>query len=328
MNTDWLDCVRWCHSNENVDVVDAHVDSLLALCRHSNYATPILTQVRDLQGRRAAGYLILYPGALASIGNLRCEPSNNEEQDRAQLASLAKDLFFIAFEQGAEMIQAISLLIPDGVSSDAAAGFLSPDPMRDLLLKESEMIPVAKLVQMECIDLQSIPKLVVSQLTRELGEVHFVPHYELPLERWAQLVESTYANTLDVPELNGLRNIQSTLAGYASTVLGTPQSWWIVRCNDADIGCLLLTPTSLGCCELTYVGLKSEWRGKGLSKLMMNFVRDWALQNASNGITLAVDLRNTPAIRLYQACGFTPQRFVQAWVRFPKSVARLSEPQV
>ena len=326
MSNDWSECVRWCHSNENVDVVDAHVDALIALSRHSNYPTPILTQVRDLRGRRAAGYLIMYPGALASIGNLRCEPSDNEEQDRAQLASLAKDLSSMAFEHGAEMIQAISLLIPDRMSSDSESGFLSPDPTRDLLLMESDMNPVAKLVQMECIDLQSIPKLVVSPMARGLGDVHFVPHYELSSESWAQLVESTYAHTLDVPELNGLRNIQSTLAGYASTIVGTPQSWWIVRCNDADIGCLLLTPTSSGCCELTYVGLKSEWRGKGLSKLMMNFVHDWALQNASNGITLAVDLRNTPAIRLYQACGFTPQRFVQAWVRFPKTEARLSEP--
>lgn len=322
MNTEWLECVRWCHANEDVDSVDTHVDALTDLSRRSSYATPILTQVRDIKGRRAAGYVIMYPGALASIGNLRCEASDNEELDQTNLASLAKDLFSIAFEQGAEMIQAISLLIADRISNDVESAFISPDPKRDLLLKMSGMHAVAKLVQMECIGLQSIPKLQVSDSTLQLGAIQFVPHHTIPTALWGQLVESTYVDTLDVPELNGLRNIESTLAGYASTISGVPQSWWIVQCEDTDIGCLLLTPTAPGCCELTYVGIKPEWRGKGLSKIIMNFARDWALQNAPDGITLAVDLRNTPAIRLYQSCGFTTQRFVQAWIR----VARLSEP--
>ena len=326
MNTDWLECVRWCHSSEDSDVVDAHVEALMDLVRRSSYSRPILTQVRDEGGRRFAGYVILYPGALASIGNLRCDPSDNENQDRTQLTNLAKELFSAAFELGAEMIQAISLVIADRLSSDGVSAFVSPDPKRDLLLTESGMNPVAKLVQMECIGMQSIPKLTVAESSLKLGRLQFTPHHAISGKEWGQLVESTYVDTLDVPELNGLRNIESTLAGYASTIAGVPQSWWIVRCNGEDIGCLLLTPTASGCCELTYVGLKPEWRAKGLSKIMMNFARDWALQNAPDGITLAVDLRNTPAIRLYQACGFTIQRFVQAWICFPKSLARLSEP--
>jgi len=325
MNTEWLECVRWCHANEDVFVVDAQVEALMDLSRRSSYATPILTQVRDMHGRRVAGYVIMYPGALASIGNLRCDASDNDEHDQTNLASLAKDLFSIAFEQGAEMIQAISLLIAGRISSDVHSALFSPDPKRDLLLKMSGMNPIAKLVQMECIGMQSIPKLAVSDSSLHLGAIQFIPYQTIPMALWEQLVESTYVNTLDVPELNGLRNIESTLAAYASTISGIPQSWWIVRCNDSDIGCVLLTPLSLGCCELTYVGLRPEWRAKGLSKIIMNFARDWALKNAPDGITLAVDLRNTPAIRLYQACGFTTQRFVQAWICFP-SVARLSEP--
>ncbi len=317
MNTEWLECVRWCHSNEDSDVVDAHVEALMDLSRRSGYATPILTQVRDIRGRRAAGYVILYPGALASIGNLRCEASDNEEQDRIHLANLAKELFSAAFEQGAEMIQAISLLIADRISDDVDFAFISMDTKRDLILKEAGMIPIAKLVQMECIGMQNIPRLSVSESSLQLGEIDFIPHRTIPTERWGQLVESTYVDTLDVPELNGLRNVENTLTGYASTVNGAPQSWWIVRCNSSNIGCLLLTPTSLGCCELTYVGLKPEWRGKGISKIIMNFARDWALENAPDGMMLAVDLRNLPAIRLYQACGFTTQRFVQAWICFP-----------
>jgi GNAT superfamily N-acetyltransferase len=324
VNTEWLECVRWCHSNEDGHFLNAHLEALNDLVRRSCYATPILTLSRDVDGRRAAGYVVLYPGALASIGNLRCEASGNEEEDRTQLAILAKELFWLAFENGAEMIQAISFLIANRISNDVDSALLSPDPKRDLLLIESGLNPVAKLVQMECIGLQTIPRCEVSKSNLEIGELQFVPHHTVSAEKWGRLVESTYVDTLDVPELNGLRKVESTLAGYASTISGVPQSWWIVRHKDDDIGCLLLTPTTVGCCELTYVGIKPEWRAKGLSKVIMNFARDWAIQNAPDGMTLAVDLRNMPAIRLYQACGFTTQRFVQAWICFPENVARNS----
>ncbi len=317
MNTEWLACVRWCHFNEDVDVVDAYVEALMDLSLHSTYATPILTKICDVGGRIAAGYVILYPGALASIGNLRCEASDNEEQDLPQLANLAKELFSAAFEQGAEMIQAISLLIADRSPNIVNAAFISTDTKRDLILKAAGMIPMAKLVQMECIGMQNTPRLLVSESSLQFGPLEFIPHYTIPAVSWGQLVESTYIDTLDVPELNGLRNVENTLAGYASTVPGVPQSWWIVRCNNTDIGCLLLTPTAPGYCELTYVGIKPEWRGEGISKIIMNFARDWALENAPDGMMLAVDLRNLPAIRLYQAFGFTSQRFVQAWICFP-----------
>ena len=319
MNTEWLECVRWCHFNEDVDVVDAYIEALVDLSLHSTYAKPILTKICDIRGRRAAGYVILYPGALASIGNLRCEASDNDEQDLPQLANLAKELFAAAFEQGAEMIQAISLLIADRLSNDGNSAFISTDTKRDLILKAAGMIPMAKLVQMECIGMRNTPRLLLSDSLLQLGQLEFIPHYTISAERWGQLVESTYVDTLDVPELNGLRNVENTLAGYASTVSGVPQSWWVVRCKNTDIGCLLLTPTAPGYCELTYVGIRPEWRREGISKIIMNFARDWALENAPEGMMLAVDLRNFPALRLYQACGFTTQRFVQAWICFPNA---------
>ena len=167
--------------------------------------------------------------------------------------------------------------------------------------------------------MQNIPRLPVSDSSQRWGELQFIPHHTIPTKSWGQLVESTYVDTLDVPELNGLRDVENTLDGYASTVSGVPQSWWIVRCNNTDIGCLLLTPTAPEYCELTYVGIKPEWRGEGISKIIMNFACEWALENAPEGMMLAVDLRNAPAIRLYQACGFTTQRFVQAWICFPNA---------
>jgi GNAT superfamily N-acetyltransferase len=176
------------------------------------------------------------------------------------------------------------------------------------------MIPVAKLVQMEAVDLYAIPKTDDWPESRKGNRLEFIAHQMFPAEQWCELIERTYVETRDVPELNGLRRMASTLEGYASSTQGVPDAWWVVQCNGLDIGCLLLTRTANECCELTYCGLVPEWRGKGLSKSIMNYVREWALDNWIQGITLAVDLRNLPAIRLYQSCGFATQGFVQAWI--------------
>ncbi len=319
MNEDWIECVRWCHAGEDQETVDALIESLADICQRSIYSAPILTKQRYDLGIRLSGYVVLYSGALASIGNLRSE-SSVDELDRDLLVGLAIDLFQESFAAGAEMVQAISPLIPSTISIDPITVFVSPNSKRDVVLQAAGMVAVAKLVQMECTNISTIPRLSIPASSLECGEIAFTPHHQVSPNRWSQLVESTYAETLDVPELNGLRNIDNTLNGYASTITGVPESWWIIQSRGIDIGCLLLTPTEDRYCELTYLGLVPTWRGKGISRIIMNFVRDWAMKCGIEGVTLAVDLRNTPAIRLYQACGFMTQQFVQAWICFPQSL--------
>ncbi len=327
MNNAWIECVRWCHRAEDRASIDALIETLEDLCLRSKFSSPILTKSRTDRGIRTAGYLVMYPGALASIGHLRSEFADSESSDstsngsvlleRKCLVEIARELFQAAFDQGAEIVQAISLLVASRVSSDLDSAFVSLDPQRDLVLGSAGMIPVAKLVQMECFGIQSIPRLTLPASGLECGELNFIRHYEILANQWSQLVERTYIETRDVPELNGQRSIESTMAGYASTIDGVPETWWVVQCKGIHIGCLLLTPTAARCCEITYLGLVPEWRGKGLSKVIMNFVRDWALASGIEGITLAVDLRNRRAIRLYQSCGFMTVQFVQAWIGFP-----------
>ena len=322
MNSAWIECVRWCHWAEDQASIDTLIETLADLCLRSNYSAPILTKSRVDFSIRTSGYLVMYPGALASIGNLRTESSDSEsngsvELERQWLVEIAKELFQTAFDQGAEIVQAISPLVASRLANDLDSAFISTDPQRDLALASAGMVPVAKLVQMECFGIQNIPRLTVPALGLDCGELDFIPYHEFLANQWSQLVERTYIETRDVPELNGLRSIESTLAGYASAIHGVPKTWWVVQCKSVPIGCLLLTPTAAQCCEITYLGLVPEWRGKGLSKVMMNFARDWALANGIEGITLAVDLRNSPAIRLYQACGFMTDQFVQAWICFP-----------
>ena len=315
---EWIDCVRWCHRNEDQASVDELIESLTDLRMRSCYSNPILAKTQREQGVYAAGYLVLYPGALASVGNLKSESRDNDDRENELLATLTRELFQAAFDSGAEMIQAISPLITSQVSKESELAFVSPDPRRDEILRGAGMQPVAKLVQMECFGLPTVLGLGIPSIGEESLELALVLHHDLQSKQWSQLVESTYVDTRDVPELNGQRDIQNTLEGYASTICGRPETWWAVQCQGANIGCLLLTPTAAKWQELTYLGLVPEWRGKGLSKVVMNFVRDWALENGTQGFTLAVDIRNTPAIRLYQSYGFETQGFVQAWICFSK----------
>lgn len=315
---EWIECVRWCHWNEDPESVDALIELLTDLSLRSRYSTPILSKMQYEAGDCAGGYLVLYPGALASVGNLRSESRDNEDRVNAFLVKTAKELFQAAFDSGAEMVQAISPLIASTPTKESEPAFVVPDPHRDEVLRNAGMQPVAKLVQMECLGIPTVAKPGISSVVNGPCELAFVSHHELSALEWSQLVERTYVDTRDVPELNGLRDIQSTLEGYGSTIEGVPKTWWAVQCHGVNIGCLLLTPSATKWCEITYLGLVPEWRGQGLSKVVMNFVRDWALEHGIEGLTLAVDLRNTPAIRLYQSFGFVTERFVQAWICFPK----------
>ena len=66
---------------------------------------------------------------------------------------------------------------------------------------------------------------------------------------------------------------------------------------------------------LTYLGLAPTSRGKGHSQAIMDHLDRWATFHGIERMTLAVYIRNTPAIRLYQSRGFVAQRYVQAWIR-------------
>jgi ribosomal protein S18 acetylase RimI-like enzyme len=234
------------------------------------------------------------------------------------LAHIANSLCQLAYEHGAELVQAISPLAPSRTSDLSRVSFTSLDPVRENALGGAHLRPVSKLVQMECLNIAAVEPLSLEfAVYRDFGEARMVDYEELAADQWRRLIEETYEKTLDVPELNGLRSIENTLEGYAASSVGAKQAWWAIECNGEFVGCLLLSPMPFYRVELTYVGIVPAWRGNGLAKWIMNFVREWAIEHELDLVTLAVDTRNIPAIRLYQSFGLTPQRFVQAWIGTP-----------
>ncbi|MEM8757339.1 MAG: GNAT family N-acetyltransferase [Planctomycetota bacterium] len=118
-------------------------------------------------------------------------------------------------------------------------------------------------------------------------------------------LDASYEDTLDCPELFGLRSTDDIIESHRA--VGTPHRglWQIFTDADGACGCMMVSETAdAGVSELVYLGLARRVRGRGLASC--------ALRSAILGMELlgiqrlvcAVDRRNTPARRLYEKLGF------------------------
>jgi mycothiol synthase len=124
-------------------------------------------------------------------------------------------------------------------------------------------------------------------------------------DRLAKIIQRTYDQTLDCPELDGLREIGDILEGYRHTGFYRPDWWLIARLGKQDIGCLLLTDhPEVEQCELVYMGLATEYRGQGRGLELTRHAQQLAAAVSRPRLTLAVDRVNWPARAVYAAAGF------------------------
>ena len=140
--------------------------------------------------------------------------------------------------------------------------------------------------------------------------LEFEPYCPGNHDRLARLVESTYSQTLDCAQLNGVRRIEDILAGYRATGVFDPARWLTVRHQAQDVGCLLLADhPEHGNWELVYMGLTVGSRGHGWGMDIAQHAQ-WLTGGAGRSrLVLAVDAANRPAIQVYTATGF------EAWDR-------------
>lgn len=124
-------------------------------------------------------------------------------------------------------------------------------------------------------------------------------------------LESSYIDTLDCPELCGLRTTQDILDSHFATGTFVPELWWLVLMHGRPSGCMLFSPIpGQRATELVYLGLAPELRGKGLSSKLLSMGIAQAkshpmLQFGFEEFTCAVDTRNIPARKIYERAGFT-----------------------
>lgn len=131
------------------------------------------------------------------------------------------------------------------------------------------------------------------------------------------LLESTYENTRDFPRLTGIVPTESILNGYKSEGEYRPDLWFFVRCEEKNIGSLILTDRIVEHqLNLTYMGIVPEERRKGFGPQIVQFVLWKARQLRRNWVLVSVDAKNPGAFRSYQKNGFQIWNRKTLFVRF------------
>jgi mycothiol synthase len=114
----------------------------------------------------------------------------------------------------------------------------------------------------------------------------------------------SYAGSLDFPEVDGRRSLAQVLQGYQAAGFD-PNRWWLRRGKEGPAGVLLLSEIEPGAIwDLTYVGVVPEARRQGHGREMVRKAMAETQTGRADLLTVCVDERNTPALRLYAGLGF------------------------
>jgi mycothiol synthase len=134
---------------------------------------------------------------------------------------------------------------------------------------------------------------------------------------FADAIMQTYRDSLDCPDLSGLRDIDDVIAGHQATGEFDPAGWQLLLRGDQPLGVFLLSriPQS-DAMELVYLGLAPEARGKGLGLFLMRQVFFLILRAQRRRLSLAVDSKNEPALKLYYRFGM--QQVATRWAMICK----------
>ena len=138
-----------------------------------------------------------------------------------------------------------------------------------------------------------------------------------PAFRWAHYSESThddfvrtihesYRDGLDCPALNGIRDMRDVIEGHkGSGGEFEPKLWSLLLEANIPRGVLLLSTSGRGdeVMELIYLGLTPESRGRKLGGILFRQALSEAAGRGNDRLSLAVDAKNIPALKLYYRNG-------------------------
>lgn len=119
------------------------------------------------------------------------------------------------------------------------------------------------------------------------------------------LLRETYVDSLDCPGLSKLRHEKDILDGHRRGGNFDQQLWSVMQINGVNAGVSIVNRTpAADCIEIAYFGLAQFARGKGFGAYLLDHTLFLAAKHCERSIMLAVDERNSPALRLYVSRGF------------------------
>ena len=274
-------------SPDNSRLLQEKVESFKRLARRQQYDLSRQMVVHCDNKIVAACLFIPQPGRNALI--FTSSPSFTA-QDRPEMlhwsAQALRRSCLWAFRQGSTLLQAL----------------IEPaDNARCRLCEKSGFRRLTDLIYMSrCPDPLPQPLHPLDQITW----LDYQPaHHDL----FKSVIALTYHESLDCPELENLRDMEDVIRSHKAAGHFDPHCWKLLFWKNEPAGALLLTPLPTPhTMELTYMGLCPPARGRQLGRLLLTEALCWARQYHMCCLTLAVDCRNHPALRLYRDFDFTP----------------------
>ncbi|WP_166821790.1 GNAT family N-acetyltransferase [Thalassoroseus pseudoceratinae] len=132
---------------------------------------------------------------------------------------------------------------------------------------------------------------------------------------FASVLERTWEQTQDCPELNGLRTGLQALDGHREGVQDDELAWSLFTHRERPIGLCLVNPREGNLSEIVYVGVVPEARGNGYGRAMVSDALRTAREQQHRGVVLAVDSRNEVARRIYRDLGFSEVDRLSVYLR-------------
>lgn len=151
------------------------------------------------------------------------------------------------------------------------------------------------------------PTALPLELDPELPQFEWRAYGPSTEVEFRDVLQTTYAGSLDMPELEGIRSLDDVLASHRASGRFDAARWHIGRLRDEPAAAAILLLSELPeheAWEVAYLGLTPEARGRGLGRVALAHALDLARAHTGR-MELAVDARNVPANRLYEKAGFT-----------------------
>ena len=123
-----------------------------------------------------------------------------------------------------------------------------------------------------------------------------------------EVLRATYAGSLDMPELEGIRSLDDVMASHRAAGRFDPSRWRVGHLpGEPEAAAILLLSEvpDRPAWEVAYLGLTPAARGRGLGRSALAHALDLARPEVPR-VELAVDDRNHPARKLYDLAGFAP----------------------
>jgi ribosomal protein S18 acetylase RimI-like enzyme len=149
-------------------------------------------------------------------------------------------------------------------------------------------------------DLKPLPPLPLSRL-----RLRFCNYQHADTLQFHDTLLGTYEESLDCPEVNGVRTIEEIIAGHKAQGRHDPSQWYLALEGTRPLGVVLTAHfPDLHAWDVSYVGVVRNARRRGVGRALMYKALDEARAAHALQLTLTVDRRNSPACQLYRALGF------------------------